>query len=644
MKNKNNYRLILLEDEPAHAEVIKRTLSGSEVSYEILEAGSIREYKQIISNGIPDLILADINLPDGSAMDLLNADSEEQTLPILVMTSYGDEETAVKAMKSGAIDYLVKSPDSFRNIDLVVQRNIRAWINIRQRKETEKQFRTLFETMGQGVVYQDATGAILTANPAAERILGLSIEQLKSRTSFNSEWKSIHEDGTEFPGEEHPALQALNSGLPVKDVIMGVYNPSKNEQVWILISAIPQFNNSDEKPNGVYTTFTDITELKNTEYELKKAKEKAEESDRLKSAFMANMSHEIRTPMNGVLGFAELLKRPALSEETRLKYAQVIEMSGKRMLSIINDLIDISRIEAGLIEVKNEKTNIRGLLNELLLLFTPESQNKGITLASQVDLPKQEFIIDTDKTKLGQILTNLIKNALKFTERGGQIELGCRLQNGMNLLFFVKDTGVGIRKDLQEKIFERFRQVETTNPQDGIGLGLAISKAYVELMGGKMYVESEPGIGSIFSFSLPCQIDEEFFQGETHETQVNLIPCLNVLIAEDDEISYLFLKESLKQRNIVTCRAKNGLDAVNMIKNSDNINLVLMDIKMPIMNGIDAIKEIKKIKPKTPIIAQSAFATEKEVSSTIEAGSDDYITKPVDINKLVKKISTFVNV
>jgi signal transduction histidine kinase/DNA-binding response OmpR family regulator len=643
MKNRNKYRLILLEDEPAHAEVIKRTLSVSETEYEILEAGSIHEYRRIISVEIPDLILADINLPDGSALDLLNADTEEQTLPILVMTSYGDEETAVKAMKSGAIDYLVKSPDSFKNIDLVVQRNIRAWRSIRQQKETEKQFRILFETMGQGVVYQDATGAILSANPAAERILGLSLDQMKSRTLFNSEWKSIHENGSEFPGDEHPAVQALNSGLPVKDVIMGVYNPAKNERVWILTSAIPQFNYSDEKPNSVYTTFTDITELKNTEYELKKAKEKAEESDRLKSAFMANMSHEIRTPMNGVLGFAELLKRPGLNEETRLKYAQVIELSGKRMLSIINDLIDISRIEAGLIEIKNEKTNIRILLNELLLLFTPESQNKGISLTSQIDLPKQEFIIDTDKTKLGQIITNLIKNALKFTERGGHIELGCSL-NGMNLVFFVKDTGIGIRKDLQEKIFERFRQVETTNPQDGIGLGLAISKAYVELMGGKMYLESEPGIGSVFSFSLPCQIEEEFFQGEINENPVDLLPCLNVLIAEDDEISYLFLKESLKQRNIVTLRAKNGLDAVNKVKCSDNINLVLMDIKMPIMNGIDAIREIKKIKPKTPIIAQSAFATEKEVNSTIEAGSDDYITKPVDINKLVKKISTFVNV
>src|SRR5512133_2025132 len=606
-------------------------------------ASSLSEFDEIILHTRPDLILADINLPDGTAFKLLNGDTESQILPVVVMTSFGDEETAVNAIKSGAIDYIVKSRDSFRNIEHVVKRNIRAWINFRKRIESERKFRILFETMDQGVVYQNADGYITAANTAAERILGLSLDQMQNMTSFSSEWKALYEDGSFYDGTKHPAVIALKTGEPVKDVIMGVYNPDKKKYVWILISAIPQFRDGENKPYEVYTSFSDVTQLKNTEDELKTAKEKAEESDRLKSAFMANMSHEIRTPMNGVLGFAELLKRPDVDQETRMKYVDIIEMSGRRMLNIINDLIDISRIEAGLIEVKKEKTDIRKLLSELRLLFTPESEKRGIALMCNIELPPGEFSVDTDKTKLAQIIINLIKNALKFTESGGTIELGCNINDEYNLLIFVKDTGIGIQKELHDTIFERFRQGDSNNKHDGVGLGLAISKAYVELLGGQIQVKSEPDKGSEFSFTLPFSNYEIPVPGEEFDNPVNLTQCLNVLIAEDDEISYLFLKESLNQKNIITYRAKNGLDAVNMIKNQSNIDLVLMDIRMPVMSGIEATRQIKKLSPEIPVIAQSAFATEQEIQRTIDAGCDDYISKPVNINELIKKISNFTS-
>ncbi len=210
---------------------------------------------------------------------------------------------------------------------------------------------------------------------------------MKKTTSFDPQWQSIHEDGSAFPGETHPAVVALRTGLPVKDTIMGVFHPQKKEYTWLLINAIPQFRGSDTKPYQVFTTFTDITELKHTEDELKKAKEKAEESDRLKSVFLANMSHEIRTPMNGILGFADLLKIPQLSEESHKKYIEAIEQSGKRMLDIINDLIDISRIEAGQVEARKELAEVNALLNELVLFFTPESEKRGINLRLNVELP-----------------------------------------------------------------------------------------------------------------------------------------------------------------------------------------------------------------------------------------------------------------
>jgi PAS domain S-box-containing protein len=640
MKNHDFFTVIILEDEAAHAEAISRSLNQSEFKYKVHKVETIAAFKSIIQqHANPDLVIADINLPDGSALDLLQG--ENPTIPFLIMTSFGDEQTAVKAIKSGALDYIVKSPETFKNIEHAINRNIQAWINIRKRIETEKQFRSLFETMEQGVVYQDASLHIISANPAAEKIIGLTIEQMKNKTSSDPAWQIKREDGSEYPADEHPAVIALKTGNPVRDKIMGIYNPRIKGYIWIIINAMPQFKENEKNPYQVYTTFTDITEIKRTEDELKKAKERAEQSDRLKSAFMANMSHEIRTPMNGVMGFSELLKTPDLKEETRMKYIDIIETSGKRMLNIIDDLIDISRIEAGMVEIKNEHTNMRQLLYELLLLFTPESQKKGISLHSQIELPVRDFMIHIDKTKLAQVVTNLLKNAIKFTQDRGEIELGCRVDDATNLIVYVKDNGIGIPKEIREKIFERFHQGDGPSKQEGVGLGLAISKAYVELMGGTIMVESEPGEGSVFSISIPLHFQSIPLTRQEKEAPINMMPCLNVLIAEDDDISYLFLKESLKQRNIKTQRALTGQEAVIMIRNQPEIQIVLMDIRMPVMSGIEAIREIKKMKPNTPIIAQSAFATEKEIHHTFEAGCDDYITKPININVLLDKIAFY---
>jgi signal transduction histidine kinase/DNA-binding response OmpR family regulator len=641
MKNRGKNKLVILEDEPAHAEAIRRSLPETE--YDCYLASSLREFRQIVSSIHPDLVIADLNLPDGTAFTLLQGNLESQLWPVLVMTSYGDEEMAVKAIKSGALDYIVKSPEVFKNIDHVVKRNLRDWTNFQKSRENEKKFRILFETMAQGVVYHNKQGAIISANPAAEKILGLTREQMKNTTSFGPEWKTIHEDGSEFSGETHPAIVALQSGLPVKDTIMGIMNPGKSEYTWILINAIPQFKDDEAEPYQVFTTFTDITLLKQTEEELKKAKEKAEESDRLKSVFLANMSHEIRTPMNGILGFADLLKIPQLSEESQKKYIAAIELSGKRMLDIINDLVDISRIEAGQIEARKEQADVPTLLSELMAFFTPESIVRGIDLRLNVELPAHEFTIETDKTKLAQIITNLIKNALKFTKSGGYIEIGCNLKDVSHLYFYVKDTGVGIRKELQDKIFERFRQGENSKEIEGVGLGLAISKAYVELLGGKIGIDSKPGKGSVFFFTLPFRSTVSRNAAPRDETNhvPGSLPCISVLIAEDDEISYVLLRESLRMKNIITYRAKNGQEAVDMIKNQSDINLVLMDIKMPVMGGIEATRLIKEIRPKTPVIIQSAYANQSEIQQTYLAGCDDYMTKPVNINVLFNKIYTY---
>lgn len=654
-------KLIILEDEPAHAELISRRLSEPQNGCNVTVVGSLREFEQVISFIQPDLVIADMNLPDGNALSLLNGSVDSQPWPVLLMTSYGDEELAVKALKSGALDYIVKSPETFKNIRHVINRNIREWRSIKKSRqaetalrESEKKFRTLFETMEQGVVYQNHRGEIIELNPAAEKILGMNTEQLKNRTSADPRWKSIHEDGTNFPGEEHPATVALVTGQNVNDVVMGIFHPKVNDYRWIIVSATPQFHENEPKPYQVFTTFTDITELKQIQealqvqnLELKAAKEKAEESDRLKSAFMANMSHEIRTPMNGILGFADLLKSPNLSGESQQKYIEIIEMSGRRMLDIINDLIDISKIESGQVEVKKQLFSITELMDELLEFFTPEARNRGINLDYVIRLQGHSANIETDRTKLSQIIINLIKNALKFTSRNGSIEFGCSVLNDQYLNFYVKDNGMGIRKELQRKIFDRFRQGDTSNLEihEGVGLGLSITKALVEMLGGEIGLESEPEKGSIFFFTLPYRTDEDVKPGIKTDPSYTSgpIPCVNVLIAEDDQPSYMLLKEILRQNNINSYHVNNGKEAVNMMKTHHDINLVIMDVKMPVMNGIEATQEIKKIKSDIPIIAQSAFVNENDIKSAIDAGCSDYITKPIRITELLNKIAHYCN-
>jgi PAS domain S-box-containing protein len=638
IENKDLINIVILEDEPAHAEAVSRALAPhSDCNVKIVY--SLADFHSM--DFVPDIVIADINLPDGTAFSLLKGDIEDQPWPLLIMTSYGDEETAVKAIKSGALDYIVKSPENFIKIDHVIKRNLREWRNIHKRKEFEKNYRFLFETMAQGVIYHDIQGRIISANPAAEKILGVSLEEMQDVSSKNIGWKSIHEDGSPFPRGEHPAMKALQEGIHVRDTVMGVYNAKNKQYSWILINAIPQFRDNEKDPYQVFTTFTEITELRNTLLELQKAKEKAEESDRLKSAFMANMSHEIRTPMNGILGFADLLKNPGLSGASQKKYIEVIEMSGKRMLNIINDLIDISKIEAGQIEIFKESVNVPDLLNELLLLFAPEGAKKGLTLKINLQIPRKAYYVETDRTKLAQIITNLLKNAMKFTDSGGNIELGAKSGGKSNLVIYVRDTGMGIRKELQEKIFERFRQGDINDAHEGVGLGLAISKAYVELLGGHINVESELGKGSVFSFTIP----EDQGSGNPanaageYGNPVDLIPVMNILVAEDDDISYFLLRESLKNRNINTIHATNGLEAIHLVQAHPEINLVLMDLKMPVLNGVDATRKIKEIFPSLPVIAQSAFFNRKEIEKSFEAGCDDYITKPIDIKTLFEKIT-----
>ena len=405
----------------------------------------------------------------------------------------------------------------------------------------------------------------------------------------------------------------------------------------------------DDSGNAVRMigTHVDISEQKRTEKELIEAMNKAKESDRLKSAFLANMSHEVRTPMNGILGFSNLLKQHDVDLEKRKEYIDIIQKSGKRMLNTINDLINISRIESGQMEVKGSYMNINDKINELYQFFKLEAKNKSLDLSFSTGLEKENAQIYTDAEKVHAILSNFINNAIKFTEKGS-IKFGYRIVNDQ-IEFFVTDTGRGIGKDHFDKIFDRFVQADLslTRAYEGSGLGLSISKAYADLLNGHIRVESEPDKGSTFYLYIPFMLEDMSVndknpgkQNKSEKTKD--FSNLTLLIAEDDEASVIYLEALLSEKFKTIYISNNGKDVINLVKEHPEIDLILMDVKMPVLDGFSATREIRKFNRDIKIIAQTAYAMEGDNAHALEAGCDGYISKPLNEEDLFKLIDIVI--
>ena len=376
--------------------------------------------------------------------------------------------------------------------------------------------------------------------------------------------------------------------------------------------------------------------------ELEEQKNKAEESDKIKTAFLANMSHEIRTPMNGILGFADLLKNTDYSSEKHSKFISIIQQSGHRMLDTINNIIEVSKLESGLEKPIIKAVPIKEIIRELRNFFHPEATLKGLSFVFKEKDSTLNQPFYTDEYKLNSILTNLIKNALKFTKKGS-IEVSYSLHNGY-AEFWIKDTGIGISKDKQASIFEQFVQADYSHTSgfEGSGLGLSISKGYDHFLKGHIKLESEPAKGSTFYVRIPNSIDNQQLLDKTTPTEtpdLSILEKYNILIAEDDEISFVYLENILENIAEQIVRAKDGREVVELAKQSKNIDLIFMDIKMPHLNGFEATKEIRKFNKEVFIIAQSAFTQENYKQKAKEAGCNAFISKPINQQKLLTLIS-----
>ena len=418
---------------------------------------------------------------------------------------------------------------------------------------------------------------------------------------------------------------------------------------WIWTKAEPLFN-EEGKVYAVWGVSQDITERKDQELKLIDAQKKAEASNIYKNQFLANMSHEIRTPMNGLLGFANMLRKEGLDKETRNTYVDIIESCTNQLLELTGDIIDISKIEAGELKVKEEPFNIYDLIKELEVTFNEikkQDEKEHIKIRTAVPKSKSNLIIKTDGFRLKQVLSNMIENALKFTQEGF-IEFGYNIVND-KLVITISDSGIGMSKDQLNIIFERFQRLEGRDSEKtrGTGLGLTISRGIVKLLGGEINVASEPGKGTTFTIELPYKKIEND-KKKTKKVRVTkngsaMINCKKILVAEDDYANRLFLKEVLKDLPAETIWAHNGEEAVDQFKKHEDICITLMDIRMPILDGYEATKQILKINPKAKIIAQTSYAMTTDKEKCLNEGFIDYITKPIDNNVLIETLKKWVD-
>ncbi|MBN2214281.1 MAG: response regulator [Bacteroidales bacterium] len=396
-------------------------------------------------------------------------------------------------------------------------------------------------------------------------------------------------------------------------------------------------------------TISDISRQEKTKRELLRAKEKTEDSDKLKNIYLSNISREIRIPMNSIVGFAELLNIESITPEEKNEYVKIIKLQSNLLLKLIDDISEVSRLEAGEVKINKSPCNLNLLLNELLGNSSQQKKiHKKEHLELKLNIPDKKGIVTyTDSGRLQQVLTNLISNAIKFTEKG-YIEFGYT-QKEQLIEFYVKDTGIGLNKDEQRQIFDRFKYDEetVTRKYEGSGLGLTIAKGIVRLLGGKIWIDSEPGKGTTIFFTIPLEevpdenIEKEIINEHT-PFEFNWKGKL-ILVVEDDDVNFKFIETILLENQAQVLRANNGLQAVELYRSINKIDLILMDIKMPEMDGFEATRRIKMLNKQIPIIAQTAFALDEDREKCLQAGCDEHVTKPIDIKDLMLKINHCLN-
>ena len=474
----------------------------------------------------------------------------------------------------------------------------------------------------------------------------LGIEKESSLIELNHILEVVHNDDKLTIETAYIDIIEKNKSF---DLVIKTIKTNKDERDLRYIQFIGiVIKNENDSLKNIVGVVKDITDFNKTIKELKRSKDRAEESDRLKTSFLSNMSHDLRTPMNAIIGYSELLNLSNTNPQNRREFSKIIKQKGLQLLTLIDDIIEVSKFETGIQNISRNEFNLHVLLNEVRNIFLDKRVDLGkenININLVLPPNNDDLTVYTDSGRLQQVLGNLINNGLKFTEKG-YVEFGYELFED-KIKFYVKDTGKGVPKDKQKYIFNRFKSIEKTTrlKYTGSGLGLTLSKRIVDLLGGKIWIESEENKGAAFFFTIPLTSpgDEEITEVINDNKEITNQNWKNkvILIVEDEEINYKFLETVLHDTQAQILYAKDGMQAIDLCLSINKIDLILMDIKMPEMDGYEATKRIKQIRPEIPIIAQTAFASRDDKMTSLKAGCDDYVAKPIEIELLISKINKF---
>ena len=513
---------------------------------------------------------------------------------------------------------------------------------------TKNNLKATFDSLTEGVVVQVPSGEIVNFNPAASRILKLSDEQMMGKTSMDPDWNCIKDDGSPFPGEEHPAMVSLKTGESIYNTIMGV-RIKEDEPSWINI-------NAQLLPNGtgVVCTFSDVTERKQMEenrlklVQLQASNRLAEDTIKAREEFLANMSHEIRTPMNSIIGLSNLMEKAGTLNEKQRSYLDVIQLNSDNLLNIINDILDYSKLESGKFEIEKIDLHLPDTIKNIVSSMQVLADKYNIQIKTAID-NKLPVFIKGDALRISQILTNLISNAIKFSDgKDIYVELIMESYSDSQVTFTTKiiDHGIGVAPDKIDAILKPFTQESssTTRKYGGTGLGLSIVSKLLQYMGSDLEIVSVLSEGSVFSFTLTQEIGSQ--QIDKVVAVENLIGKYYILLVEDNQFNQLVAVDTLMEwnPNFEISIANNGQEACDILKTTC-FDIVLMDIQMPVMDGYTATKTIRNSDSyykNIPIVAMTAHASSLEVEKCLNMGMNGYLSKPFYQKDLFDKISSII--
>jgi len=576
----NEFTILIVDDVVKNIQILGKILH--EQGYNVEFATSGKEALELANNTPYDLVLLDIMMPEMNGFEVcrtLKSNEKTKGIPVIFMTALSETEHKVTAFEIGAVDYITKP---FQGSEVLARISTHITLS-----RLQSELREANKILEQKV--DERTKQYLDAN-----------QELVER---NSQILKINED---LIVAKEKADQSSRNLI------------TKNEE---------------------YEAVNE--ELRQTNEELFIAKVKAEESDRLKDAFLQNMSHEVRTPMNAIVGFSQMLvvsnDEPSKQEE----YMGYINEGCDKLMEIITDVIEMSQIQANQIKIKYSDFDIVETLNGIAFDIKPKLRDKNIEFIYKLENDISEFIISSDKSKIERTVKHLIDNAIKFTLHGFVKFFWHISQTSIEII--IQDSGIGITKEMQEVIFKPFRQVEMGIRRNfgGNGLGLAIAKAYIELLNGQITLDSRINEGTTIRITLPVRNIANMVKAPVSKTIIDL-SGISILIAEDERINFAFLKSLLEDLHATIHYAQNGQVAIDFCRNNSDINIVLMDIKMPVMDGGEATKIIKAFRAGLPVIALTAYAIDSDKAKFMQCGFDDYLIKPVSKNTLLAAISKFI--